>query len=243
MTSDRRDVHNSDVPIPCRACEARHKGICGALSPEQLLELSKHTSRAKVSASQELLSEDEPIERYANVLSGVVKLSKMLEDGRQQVVGLQFAPDFLGRPYEHRSNVTAVAATDAEMCFFSKSVLDRIASEAPGIGVRFYKQTRRELDEAQEWMLALGRKSAFEKVASFFQFIAMHIDPEREETVNRVSFDLPLTRAEIADFLGLTIETVSRQITQLRKQQLIEIVENRHVTIPDLARLQDACGS
>jgi len=101
-------------------------------------------------------------------------------------------------------------------------------------------QALRELDEARDWMVTLGRKSASEKVASFLYLIATHIDPTVEQP--ETSFDLPLSRADIADFLGLTIETVSRQISKLKADNVIEILNYRHVTVPDLARLRLRCG-
>jgi CRP/FNR family transcriptional regulator, anaerobic regulatory protein len=100
MTFERRDIHNSNVPEICRACEARHKGVCGALTPPQLVSLAKHTTRRTHEAGAVLLREADPLESHANIMKGVVKLSKILADGRQQIVGLQFAPDFLGRPLE-----------------------------------------------------------------------------------------------------------------------------------------------
>ncbi|NNF81039.1 MAG: helix-turn-helix domain-containing protein, partial [Rhizobiales bacterium] len=101
-----------------------------------------------------------------------------------------------------------------------------------------------ELDEAREWMVALGRKTASERVAHFLHLIALHVDPEVElDEDSSVEFELPLTRADIADFLGLTIETVSRQITKLRKAGIITVENNRHVSIPNLSRLSDVSGS
>ena len=98
------------------------------------------------------------------------------------------------------------------------------------------------MDEARDWMLTIGRKTANEKVASFLYLIATHIDPEAGVAKGPVRFELPLKRADIADFLGLTIETVSRQITKLRKSGLVEIENNRSVTVPDMARLYRASG-
>ncbi|WP_312414472.1 helix-turn-helix domain-containing protein, partial [Shinella sp.] len=98
----------------------------------------------------------------------------------------------------------------------------------------------KELDEARDWMLTLGRKTAQEKVASFLYLIATHVDPENIETT---VFDLPLSRADIADFLGLTIETVSRQFTKLRKENVIRIENNRHVSVPDMERLMRYAGN
>lgn len=232
MDAERKDIHNSEVPLVCRSCEARHRGVCGALTPVQLIELSKHSSRKRVDSGAELFGESRQASSYSNIISGVVKLTKMISDGRQQIVGLQFAPDFLGRPFRAESDLTADAATDVSVCSFPKSVIERMIGESPELEHRLLQQTLNELDEARDWMLTLGRKTASEKVASFLLLIATNVDPESES--NSSEFELPLTRSDIADFLGLTIETVSRQLTRLRKDGVIVIHNNRHVIVPDL---------
>ena len=237
----RLDVHNSDVPVLCRACEARHQGVCGALNDDQLVTLAKSSSKHRVEAGSELIGDSESIEHFSNILGGAVKLTKTLSDGRQQIVGLQFAPDFLGRPFRSESAVSAVAATDVALCSFPRSTLERMMQQSTGFEHRLLQQTLRELDEARDWMLTLGRKTAGEKVASFLLLIARNIDPEASETQPR-AFDLPLMRADIADFLGLTIETVSRQLTKLRADNVIHIENNRHVTVADIKRLETRCG-
>ena len=230
MEVRRQDIHNSDIPLVCRACEARHGGVCGALTAEQLVELNRHSSRHRLESGAEVIGQGETVVNYSNIMRGVVKLTKVMADGRQQIVGLQFAPDFLGRPFLEESAITAEAATDSEVCNFPRHVLDRVVKRTPELEHKALK----ELDEARDWMLTLGRKTAQEKVASFLYLIATHIDPE---SVDHSSFDLPLSRADIADFLGLTIETVSRQFTKLRKENVIRIENNRHVSVPDMDRL------
>jgi CRP/FNR family transcriptional regulator len=237
----RQDIHNSEVPKICQACEARHKGICGALSPDQLIKLSKHTTKHSQSSDKELIAGGEDISTYSNIMSGVVKLVKLMADGRQQIVGLQFAPDFLGRPFKRQSGVSAEAATDVRLCSFPAKVMDELIDQSPELEHRLHEQSLKELDEAREWMLTLGRKTAGEKVASFFFMIASNIDPEAGLKNSDVMFEIPLKRADIADFLGLTIETVSRQITKLRKVGVIEIEHNRTVIVRDLDRLERAC--
>ncbi|HEV7416892.1 Crp/Fnr family transcriptional regulator [Tianweitania sediminis] len=235
----RKDIHNSEVPVLCQSCEARHNGMCGVLEPSELVALSKATRVVKQPAGAELAAEAEPVASYANVMRGVVKLTKTLEDGRQQIVGLQFAPDFLGRLFTQSSAVTAQAASDVELCRVPRAALERLIAENPALEHRLMQQTLRELDEARDWMVTLGRKTAAEKVASFLYLIATHLDPSKEEARH---FDLPLTRADIADFLGLTLETVSRQLSKLRADQVIAIANNRHVDVFDMARLKKRCG-
>ncbi|MHA6298205.1 Crp/Fnr family transcriptional regulator [Devosia sp. CAU 1758] len=240
MQTLRKDIHNSGDPILCQSCEARHQGICGALNAEQLLTLAKSTRRVRKAAGEELLADAMPIVSYANVLRGVIKLSKVLEDGRQQVVGLQFAPDLLGRPFAAESRVSAEAASEVDLCIIPKPALEALLTQSAPLEHRVMMQALRELDEARDWMVTLGRKSAAEKVASFLYLIATHIDPTEEPP--ETSFDLPLSRADIGDFLGLTIETVSRQISKLKADGVIEILNYRHVTVPDLTRLRIRCG-
>lgn len=239
MQPVRNDIHNSDLPILCQSCESRHQGICGALSAEQLTILARQTRRVHHAAGEELLGDAMPITGYGNVLRGVVKLSKVLEDGRQQVVGLQFAPDLLGRLFAKESRVAAEAASDVDLCMVPKAAMENLVRENPALEHRIMLQTLRELDEARDWMVTLGRKTAAEKVASFLYLIASHIDPSKGEVT---TFDLPLSRADIGDFLGLTIETVSRQVSKLKADGVIEIENYRHVSVPDLARLRVRCG-
>lgn len=237
MDVHRKDIHNSELPVLCRACEARHRGVCGALTPSQLVSLNKQSTRKSVDAGTELIGESQESKTYSNIISGVVKLTKMMSDGRQQIVGLQFAPDFLGRPFRIDSGISADAATDVNVCSFPKTVIERMIKESPELEHRLLEQTLKELDEARDWMLTLGRKTASEKVASFLYLIATHVNPDAGS--DSVSFQLPLTRSDIADFLGLTIETVSRQLTKLRKDRVILIVNNRHVEVPDLDALAE----
>ena len=238
----RKDVHTDGIPVLCVSCEARHRGICGALEPDQLVALAKTSFKQKASDGTELIGDAETVESYSNVLSGVVKLTKTLSDGRQQIVGLQFAPDFLGRPFRTESVINAEAATGVSLCSFPRAAIERMIKASPELEHRLYQQTLKELDEARDWMVTLGRKTAAEKIASFLLMIARHIDPAAEPERDSVAFDLPLTRADIADFLGLTIETVSRQLTRLRADGVIAIKNNRHVTVPKISRLEARCG-
>jgi CRP/FNR family transcriptional regulator len=239
----RQDIHNSSIPVLCASCEARHRGICGALEPDQLVALAKTSYKQKAGGGSELIGDAERVESYSNVLSGVVKLTKTLSDGRQQIVGLQFAPDFLGRPFRSESEINAEAATDVGLCSFPKAAIERMMKASPELEHRLYQQTLRELDEAREWMVTLGRKTAAEKIASFLLMIARHIDPTADPDRTSAAFDLPLSRADIADFLGLTIETVSRQLTKLRAEKVIRIENNRHVVVPHMERLELRAGN
>ncbi|MEX0628913.1 MAG: helix-turn-helix domain-containing protein [Cucumibacter sp.] len=239
----RQDIHNSNVPVICRSCEARHTGICGVLDAGELTELARHTRQVTHKSGDELVGEATEITSYATITSGVVKLAKTLRDGRQQVVGLQFAPDFLGRLFGEESRLTAEAVGEVSLCKLPRQALEAMIAANPDLEHRIMLQTLRELDEARDWMVTVGRKTAPEKVASFLCLIATHNNPTlADDDSNTTSFDLPLSRADIADYLGLTIETVSRQFTKLRVDGVIKIVNNRHIEVPDLERLRERCG-
>ncbi|MBZ9725866.1 Crp/Fnr family transcriptional regulator [Mesorhizobium sp. CO1-1-11] len=239
----RQDIHSSDIPLLCQSCEARHRGVCGALDSDQLVSLSKTSVKRNVQPGAELIGDAEMIDSYSNVLSGVVKLTKSLSDGRQQIVGLRFAPDFLGRPFEFESAINAEAATDVSLCSFPRATIERMLRASPELERRLLKQTLKELDQARDWMVTLGRKTASEKVASFLLMIATNVDPTNAQDTGSAIFDLPLTRADIADFLGLTIETVSRQLTRLRADAVIRIENNRRVFVDDMSRLERRTGA
>ncbi|MGI9570911.1 MAG: Crp/Fnr family transcriptional regulator, partial [Desulfobulbia bacterium] len=194
-----------------------------------------------IPAGQTVMADHEPSEFFANIVSGVIKLTKMMSDGRQQIVGLLFAPDFVGRAYAEKNPYFAEAASDVELCSFPREDFEKILTSHPGLEHRLFEKTLDELDSCRDWMLLLGRKSAEEKVSSFLLMIAErapNIGCSHADEANFAQFDLPLTRADIADYLGLTIETVSRQITRLKTRGIISIKGNREIAVPDLDLLR-----
>lgn len=231
-----------EVPDLCKQCEARHKGICGALTARELHHMNEISHKKDFESGSILVGDEEEFPFFANVLSGVLKLAKILPDGRQQIVGLQYAPDFMGRPFHSESHLSVEAASDVYLCTIPRQGFEKMLLETPELQQRLLKQTLLELDESRDWLVTLGRKSARERVANFLTMIAQHVPTETKADGqnHQISFDLPLSRADMADFLGLTIETVSRQLTRLKKDGLIQISHNRHIIIPDLGLLKQA---
>lgn len=229
-------------PERCAACAVRHRAVCGALTATELARLNRIARRTHIPAGAIIFHAQEEASFFANIVSGVVKLSKSLADGRQQIVGLQFAPDFLGRAFGGENPYFAEAVTDVELCQFSKTKFEKLLLEYPSLEQTLFERTLDELDSAREWMLLLGRKTAVEKVATFLLLLARRASdqgcaPVEAGDVTRIV--LPITRADIADYLGLTIETVSRQITRFKSKDIIRMVNNRTIIIPDLAALED----
>jgi trans-2,3-dihydro-3-hydroxyanthranilate isomerase len=129
------------------------------------------------------------------------------------------------------------------MCCFRKKPFEDMMQSTPHIAQRLLEMTLDELDAAREWMLLLGRKTAREKIASLLAIIARrNASLQLKKADGTMVFDLPLTREEMADYLGLTLETVSRQMSALRKDGLISLEGNRHVTVPDFEALLEVAG-
>ncbi len=180
---------------------------------------------------------------FANIVSGVVKLTKTLEDGRQHIIGLLFASDFLGRAFRKDNPYFAEAATEVELCVFPAAGFEKLLIEHPELEHRLFQYTLSELDACQEWMLLLARKKAEERVASFLLMIAKRVPSVgcgHSGNSEEIRFQLPLSRAEISDCLGLTIETVSRQMTRLKTKGVIELVNYREIVIPCVRALRAA---
>ena len=189
-----------------------------------------------------MMMEDSQLTSYANVTGGIVKLSRVLRDGRQQLVGLQFSPDLLGRLFGTQNKVTIEAASPVDICRVPKQVLEALVSSSPDLKQRLLDQSLQDLDEARDWMITLGRKDAQQRVASLMMLVARRNGIEVIEAGRGAAFDLPLTRADMADLLALTVETVCRQISRLRKDGVVRIRNHRHVTVPDMSRLAARAG-
>ena len=235
----------SDVLQRCEHCPVRHQAVCGAMDEVQIKKLAQISHRKKLHPGQTIISDETPVDFFANVVSGAVKLSKTLPDGRQQIVGLLFAPDFLGRAFSKSNPYTAEAVTEVEICTFPNAAFERLVGEYPGLLQRLFQHTLDELDAARDWMLLLGRKTAEEKVASFLHMLArrsLTIGCQHGGNNGLANFELPLTRADMADYLGLTIETVSRQLTRLKTANVIKLNTNRLISVPDVDRLARVAG-
>ena len=165
-------------------------------------------------------------------------LNRLLEDGRCQIVGLLLASDFIGRPDRYSVAHDVVAATDITLCRFEKSVFEDLILRSPALLRRLLTKTNDDLDAARDWMLLLGRKSAREKVTGFLSMLARRsIQKNVVPAQDGVTLTMPLPRKDLANYIGLTVETTSRQFTQLRKDGVIALPSQKEVSIPNLANL------
>lgn len=229
-------------PLPsqpeCGACPIRHRSVCARCEEDELATLDAIKFYRSFEAGQTLIWAGDRMEFVGSVVSGMATLTQVMEDGRTQTVGLLFPSDFAGRPGRDRAPYNVIATTNVLMCCFRKKPFEEAMVRTPTIGQRLLEMMLDELDAAREWMLLLGRKTAREKIASLLAIVARRDAALHLRTVEgRITFDLPLTREAMADYLGLTLETVSRQISALRRDGIIALEGKRHVTVPDFDRL------
>jgi len=178
-----------------------------------------------------------------SIVSGVATLHKTLEDGRRQMIGMLFPSDFIGRPMRIVAPYEAVAVSPVRMCLFNRTQFETILKESRSLEQKLLEMTLDELDAAREWMVLLGRKTARERIATFLMILMQRrANLGKVALTNGLVFELPLTREAIAEYLGLTIETVSRQFTLARKDGLLEQIDRRTFKVLDLAALQLLAG-
>jgi CRP/FNR family transcriptional regulator, nitrogen fixation regulation protein len=166
----------------------------------------------------QIIREDDPADHLYEVVSGTVCTCKMLREGRRQIAGFYFAGDIFGLESTEKHSVAAEAITNAKIRIFKKRALAELASSNREIADRLLALTTRELARKQDLVLLLSR-SAEERIIGFLVDMIQHT-PRRQDDV----IDLPMSRRDIADYLGLTIETVSRVLWAFERRGAIEII-------------------
>lgn len=232
-----------DLTIGCESCPIKHRAVCARCDADELETLDGIKYYRSFEAGQTVIWSGDRMEFVGSVVSGIASLTQTMEDGRTQMVGLLLPSDFVGRPGRETASYDVVATTDLVMCCFRRKPFETMMLETPHVAQRLLEMTLDELDAAREWMLVLGRKTAREKIASLLSIIGRRdASLKLEGVVGKIVFDLPLTREAMADYLGLTLETVSRQMSALKRDGVIELEGKRHVTVPSFERLMDEAG-
>lgn len=228
------------TPAECGRCGIRSRTICAACGAEELAALDRITSRRTYSHGRTIVATGEEMPFVGSVATGIVSLKRTMADGRRQMVGLLFPGDFLGRPDRAVAHEDVAAVGDVTLCAFERRGFARIMSDFPALEQRLLQMALEELDAAREWMLLLGRKSAEERVASFIAFAGLRLGAR---LADGEAFELPLGRADMAEYLGLTLETASRQVGRLKKAGLIEMKGSRNLAVRDYAALLALAGN
>ncbi|MCB5409523.1 transcriptional regulator FnrL [Pseudogemmobacter faecipullorum] len=236
-------AEKNPLHLQCGECPIRHRAVCARCDNEELTALENLKYYRRFEAGQPVVWSGDRMDFVASVVTGIATLTQTMEDGRRQMVGLLLPSDFVGRPGRMIAGYDVTAATDLVMCCFRRKPFEEMMATTPHVAQRLLEMTLDELDAAREWMLLLGRKTAREKIASLLAIIA-----RRDASLNlrrasgKLMVDLPLTREEMADYLGLTLETVSRQISALKRDGVILLEGKRQILVPDFDRLLEEAG-
>lgn len=238
MTAAVQRIGSETIPFRCRDCISRRDGFCAGLSAAELSKIHPYVVRRSLPAGEEIMRQGTVNSSYVHVLDGTVKLVAALEEGSEQIVGLRFAGDFIGQRFSQEVSYTAEAATAVEYCRVPKPELDALADSSRPVAHLMHRLVSEELQETRELMLTLAKRDARQRVAALLYRIGRRQSPGTGPT----RLELPLSRAEIGNYLGLTVETISRQLSGLKRAGLITIERKTRVTIRNMERLAEAAG-
>lgn len=232
-------MQRAEAYAACMACTVRAKSFCGAIPVRNLDSLAQSRRLVRFDRRQTIVCEGTPAVSLYNIVSGVVKLYRSLSDGRTQIIGFRFPGESFAIPDTEKYTTTAEALTFVEVCRFSRSRLKRFSQQFPQVQAKLLEMSHRYLTTAEDQIFLLGRKTAREKVASFLLRYGGKFDPGRTDK----DWRFPMTRTEIADFLGLTTETVSRVLASLARENLITVGLSHSVRLLNVDVLRRIAGN
>lgn len=224
---------NSQLP-QCLSCGARASSVCNAIGDKDAARLAELATVVEFDAGENFIEEGQAADHFFNMVHGIAKLYKLLADGRRQITGFVRSGAFLGLAAGRTYAFSAEALEPVRVCRFSRVKLQGLLDDFPALERRLLETASHELIAAQDQMLLLGRKTARERVATFLVAQAALLPSCQQGD----RLPLSMTRGDMADYLGLTIETVSRTITTLRKAGIIEILTASDIAIRDKAALR-----
>lgn len=220
---------------PCQGCEVRDTAVCGILDCDNLEQLKNLGWTLKLAPGQALFHEGDPVTRVFTLTRGTLKLYKLLADGRRQVTGFMHPGDFLGISVDDEHAFSAEALEPAQLCWFPRNRFDDFVEQHAPMERELYRIAAHELAAAQEQFVLLGRKTATERIASFILRLSGRSDG--------ATVHLSMSRSDIADYLGLTKETVSRVLSALKRERVIRLDALDEIRILDRAMLQELAES
>ena len=230
MESERKEPSVDD------ACALRELPLAGALAPDELDALSTICREIRHTPRQSVFFEGDEAESFFVVRSGVASVSKSLADGRRQVMGFLYPADLCGLAVDGRHANSVEAVTNLTLHRFARRQSEDLLDRFPRLERRLLGQAGDELAAAQEQIVLLGRRTATEKVASFLLMISEHL---RRNGQSDNPIWLPMSRRDIGDYLGLTLETASRMFTQLERRGAITKLPGARVDLTNRQMLQE----
>lgn len=206
---------------PCYPCEVRRVSLFYALRCGDLSELRKLGTVRELKADEPLFHQGDEADLVYTVAAGSLRLYRLLFDGRRQIMGFALPGEFLGVSIDETHDVTAEALEPSRIWCFPRARFEDFVAGNPVLKDSLLDVAREELAAAQQQFIVLGRKTAMERVASFILYLHSRFERITGHPMHHVA--LPMSRADIADYLGLTKETVSRVFGQMRNSRVMRL--------------------
>ena len=220
----------------CSECNIRPYSFCRCLKEEKLKEFSKISSEKKFKNKENIFLQQDDAKNIYNITEGNVKIYQLIDDGRIQIIGFLYPGDFFGSYKNGKYNYCAEAIGNARVCIFEQKKLDYYIENNMALAKELLNQTSHELTLAQDRMGVLGKLDATERLAKFL----MNISEQRKRIGWKNNpLSLPMTRQDIADYLGLTIETVSREVSKLKTSNIVKVLSAKQIYINDFDKLSN----
>lgn len=230
QTAQKIHVFSPLAAVQSRSIDTGRKVAASASEPEGLDAVGTVCTFAR---NETIFDEGQDISSSYKVVSGVVRLCRVTADGRRQIAGFRLPGDLIGIEWTGEYEMTAEAVRDVVAVRFARGRLERLSQEKPAVRDHLLVHLRQDLCAAQEHLIMLGHQTATERVASFLLSLA-----RRVHATDGAVIDMQLGRQDIADYLGLTLETVSRTFSDLTSQGVIASPKRRHVVIRNMAKLK-----
>jgi len=226
MEPRRSEKNNNYSEIKCLHCLAKAHSFCKCIAQDKLPDFSKISSQKKFKDRSYIFLQGEKNDYFYNLVQGNVKIFKVFEDGRIQILGFLYPGDFFGLYSSKNFSYTAECIGEVTCCIFNHKDLDAYLDKNIELTKHLLHRTTNELTLMQDRVAIIGRLSARKRIVNFF----LNISSQRK----RIGWQenpivLPMTRNEMADYLGLTVETVSREISKLKSEQIIKMIDGKQV--------------
>ena len=221
---------------PCASCEARRFSVCSALSAGQLERLASITTVLRFAPHEPIVHPGTPADHLLNINGGTAQAYRLLTDGRRQITRFLFKGDFVGLSAGQAYPYGVEAITEVTACRFPRQKFRAVLESFPAMERRLLAIASGEIAAAQEQMVVLGRKTARERTASFLLMLARRT--AKPDAGGGEVVPVPMSRGEIADYLGLTTETVSRAFSRLHGERVVRLRGKGEVLVPDRQALE-----
>jgi len=221
--------------LPCSQCVARAATLCASLADDDMHRLYALATELGFEAGDMLLRQELPADHVFSIRSGHATIFRLTADGKRQILAFLFPGDFVGFTSEDRYHYGVSAISPVEACRFERPALESLIGDFPQMDRKLRFTLTRAMDASFELLFSLGRKDAIQKVASFLWYVSYR---QRKLGQPDNPVHLPMRRADVADFMGLTTETVSRTLKALTQMGAIRLQGAYDVEIADMARLR-----